>query len=83
MVESSGQGMNRLLAFDYTNWRGDDHYYIVQPQSIGLGKAEEDKGELVLNAFLVTRDGDLRLELGNIRRRSFIVNKIRNLKEVP
>lgn len=76
--------MNRLLAFDYTNWRGDDHYYIVEPESIGVGQhIAEDEGKVVLNAFIVARDGDIRKEMGKVRRRTFVVEKLRNLVEIP
>lgn len=75
---------NQILAFNYTNWQGDDHYYVVEPVSIGVGVSEsaDDVGKLVLHARVITRDGDIREELGNYRRRTFAVEKIRDLRGV-
>lgn len=64
------------VAFRYVNHRGDDHEYVVRPESI-----EKTKDGWVMHAILETRDGDGRRELvgdGN-RRRTF---KLADMREV-
>jgi hypothetical protein len=69
------------LVFRYTNWRDEEHQYIVEPEGIGVGISQYDHGELVLHAHVIARDGDPRIELLT-RRRTFIVNKIHDLQEI-
>lgn len=83
--------MTLNLKFQYVNWRGDEHEYVIRPQNIVFARypatdegEEEEQEHWVLNGWIVTRDGDPRseLELEGERRRSFILTEIRGLVEV-
>jgi hypothetical protein len=70
-----------LLLFDYTNWRDEDHSYLIVVESVGVGITDRDRGELVINGHVILRDGMVRTDSGNKRqlmRRTFIASKIRN-----
>ena len=75
--------MANYLVFRYTNWRDEEHQYIVEPEGIGVGISQHDHGELVLHAHVIARASQYasRIEL-DIRRRTFIVNKIHDLQEI-
>jgi hypothetical protein len=74
------------VEFDYTNWHQEDHHYVVDCESIefgpyhagGLDQSPGAKAVWVLNGNVVTRDGDRRDGMGPTRRRTFILNDIRN-----
>lgn len=76
-----------LLAFDYVNWRGDDHHYLIEPEgppSFELGPFVE--GRPVYRAWCVSgsvieRDGVTRSAAGT-NRRTFAVDKMRDVQEV-
>jgi hypothetical protein len=80
----SGEGDPLLLCFDYNNWRGEDHQYVVLPESIEFGEYRGDvNGERegscwLLHADIVTRDGDTRPEMG-ARRRTFVLADLREI----
>jgi hypothetical protein len=72
------------LMFEYINWRGVLHVYVIRPdvveaQRLTFGKPDP---KWYLNGQVVTRDGDPRPEMGDNRRRSFELTKIRKLTEV-
>lgn len=73
-----------LIRFLYTNWNGEHHEYVIEPESIEF--APYDKGGSraglrgsqavwVLHGDLVTRDGDTRADM-DTRRRTFIMSEI-------
>lgn len=71
------------IKFEYTNWRGDWHIYVVEPESIEFGPydasgkhSREDDVQWVLHGELITRDGDTRPDMG-VRRRTFILSEIK------
>jgi hypothetical protein len=81
------------LEFDYTNWQGKEHHYVVDFErgtSPGWGEVpsyEDGKmGPPVagLSGHLILRDGDPRPELDSEggRRRSFELSKMRNVQRV-
>lgn len=70
-----------LLLFKYKNWHGDDHEYLVIPDDISVGVTDYDRGELVLNAIFLNRDGDVREDVIE-RRRTFVVKDISELRKV-
>lgn len=78
--------MASCLRFDYVNWHGRLHTYVVEPESITIDykHAQDDhRGKWLLNAMVVTRDGDPRAEaMGDNRRRSFIFERLRSLSQV-
>jgi hypothetical protein len=82
------------LRFDYTNWRGDHHNYVIMPDTVNAAvsgaltyrrpNADDTDEAWMLHGMIITRDGDKREELvGANRRRSFKLCDIRNLEEVP
>lgn len=72
------------VEFDYVNWRGQDHHYVIVTESFVFGMYGEGViPEWHLNGNVVTRDGDIRPEMGPTRRRSFLLHKMRNLRSVP
>jgi hypothetical protein len=76
-----------VIKFRYTNWRGVEHIYVIQPESIEFGPYDNDgrkEGGLkhwVLHGNVVTRDGDPRPEM-NPRRRTFLLVDIFDMEEV-
>jgi hypothetical protein len=74
------------LRFDYVNWHGRLHTYVVEPESIefDINHAEEShRCKWLLHATVVTRDGDPRTEaMGDNRRRSFIFERLRSISQV-
>lgn len=77
-----------MLRFRYKNWKGNDHEYVIDPEKIEYGRysaqgaAIDDETNWVLHGFVVTRDGDLRPDMGPTRRRTFLLCQIRDLEEV-
>lgn len=75
------------LKFDYVNWRGERHEYIIVPQGEPITEQYTRQGQgdtktLYLHGQLITRDGDPRIELGPSRRRSFEISRLENLEVV-
>lgn len=74
-----------LLQFSYVNWHGCRHDYTVDPESVEFGPYEDgplSEWRWVLHANVVTRDGDVRPEMGPTRRRTFLIEEIENLRSV-
>jgi hypothetical protein len=84
----------KLLKFDYKNWKGEEHTYVIaldmrdafrmqfmKPGVLGREVSAEEMTWHV-SGNVVTRDGDPRTEMGPTRRRSFILTKMRNIEEV-
>src|SRR3954447_13974728 len=87
-----GGEMSRVpgyLKFKYTNWRGDDHEYILEPEPESLAAhdypLEDGNYEFHwnLSGEVITRDGDPRDEMGDTRRRSFVIASMREIEESP
>lgn len=74
--------MNKLR-FNYTNWRGEDHEYLVEPEtiqfmtSVPAREDADDEPHWVLNAGVIARDGKSREG-----RRSFILAHLREVQEI-
>ena len=82
-----GKDRSVLLAFDYTNHRGDSHRYVIEPEKIECGPYDqgglnEQLERWVLHGKVITRDGDRRAELGQQRRRTFQMDGLRNIENV-
>lgn len=74
------------LHFHYVNWRGDPHDYVVLVEGIAYGRynasgVDDTVKNWVLHGVVVSRDGDIRPEMGDSRRRTFLLSKIEQLKE--
>jgi hypothetical protein len=71
------------LQFTYTNWRGDEHTYLILPMTIAyeLGSFEAEGADRswawVLRAQVIQRDGEDRPGI-----RSFRLTGLNDLKEV-
>lgn len=85
-----GAGGHRTIEFDYVNWRGDDHRYVITVESFEfrpyLDSHQPDPAgtpQWVVHGHVITRDGDTRPELaghpGN-RRRTFLMSIMRNVE---
>lgn len=76
-----------LLKFRYTNWKGEEHEYVIEPEGISYSDyppGEEPK-RWQLHGMVVTRDGDPRPQLSHHpgeRRRSFLLVGLRDVEEV-
>ena len=74
----------RRLRFRYWNWHGDDHQYVITPESMQLGSYDiggthEGKPlNFVMHGTVETRD--MRPHPG---RRTFIVAKMREIEILP
>lgn len=71
------------IRFRYVNWRGDEHEYVIDVESIEYGRydaggyGQGQRLQWVLNGFVVTRDGEERRdEKGNQMRRTFMLDGI-------
>jgi hypothetical protein len=79
------------ILFRYVNWRGEDHLYLVTPESVAYGVYDgngQPTGHIrcyrwVLHANVRQRDGDPRLEMGPTRRRTFLLEKIKIVDDDP
>lgn len=79
-----------LLKFDYKNWRGDDHTYVIElnakdpfnltykGESVRQHPEHAKKGWHISGAC-ISRDGELR---DGSPRRSFLLKDMRNVEEV-
>lgn len=79
-----------FIEFDYVNWRGEDHHYLVEVEGVECGPYDAggthaahspDDVHWVMNGIVVTRDGEVR-ETQDNGRRTFLLGKIRNIGEV-
>lgn len=71
------------LKFRYVNWRGDDHEYVIEkPELHPTHKARGDGTYWMISGQVVTRDGADRPEMGDSRRRTFELVKMREIEEV-
>lgn len=81
-------GKDVLLEFDYNNWRGDDHSYVIKVESIEFGPYDKgggtprprDQWSWVVHGDVITRDGEERSDMGPTRRRTFLLSDIKNVK---
>ena len=69
-----------ILEFDYVNWKGDPHRYVIKTESLTYGQPDK---HWYINGDLITRDGDPREDMGPTRRRSFKVSAILNPRWRP
>jgi hypothetical protein len=74
---------DKLIEFEYMNWRDNLHTYVVQPEGVAIGtydpgghSSDPADSTFVLHGTVVTRDADTRPEMGDNRRRTFIIQKI-------
>jgi len=72
----------KQLKFRYKNWRGVDHEYVVELTGAGVGVDDYNRDRPVVHAEVVTRDGDRRPEIGQNRRRTFVISEMRDMEEV-
>lgn len=75
----------KLLSFAYRNHRGDWHQYAIEVEGIEFTDRtgqHDDVARWMLHGMVVTRDGDARPEMGDNRRRSFILTQIIGMAEV-
>lgn len=86
-------GDDLRIMFDYTNWKGRHYTYVIDVESIEWARYHPDEARYdvsanyawTLNGHIVTRDGDLRPELGSSpgnRRRSFLISGLERVEEV-
>lgn len=79
----------QLVQFDYVNWKTNDYHYVIEIESVEFGPygradprdTDRSVWHWLLHGTVVTRDGDPRPEMGPTRRRSFIIERIRDLEE--
>lgn len=75
------------VKFNYTNHNQEHHEYVIEMESAqwghftqsGVGGPDE---RWVIHGEVVRRDDDPRPEMGDNRRRTFLVEKIRSLEYV-
>jgi hypothetical protein len=76
------------VRFRYQNWRGEDHEYIVYPESFEFGPYDESgkHGNInpedktwVFHGNVLSRDGEQRVETP---RRTFLLSKMREVERV-
>lgn len=81
--ESRRKTKNKLQ-FRYTNWRGEEHLYLVEPQAISFVKAASDDGPAwYLHALCLQRDGESRRgHADQFPRRSFKLKDLESVNEV-
>lgn len=94
---SANAPRTRILKFRYVNWRGVDHEYVVNfghpdtdctleltemgdPEN--EGQDTERSVHLLLSGCVISRDDDPRPDMDHVRRRSFIVSRMRNIEPV-
>lgn len=73
------------LRFKYTNWRGHEHDYLVEPQTLVYQWVEvadsttvPSEPHWIVNARMISRDGEPR----RVGTRSFILANMRDIEEV-
>ncbi len=85
----AGIELGVLLSFTYTNWRGQEHRYVIEPEGkIEFGPYDQggmhpgqEPSAWVMHGKVVTRDGDPRPEMGT-RRRTFLMAEMRDIEGV-
>lgn len=72
------------LSFDYVNWRGRNHRYVIEPERIEFAFVPFSTNieTWVLHGMVVTRDDDPRPGMSN-RRRTFLMSGLRNIRTEP
>lgn len=83
-------GETTRLKFRYNNWRGDDHEYVIDVESVEFGPYDKGGGTprpreqwaWVIHGDVVSRDGDTRPDMGPTRRRTFLITDIEELERV-
>lgn len=75
-----------LLRFDYKNWKGEDHRYVIQLDerrghaiSFDTSRHMEHDPGWYIHGYCVERDGKVR---EGLPRRSFRLTDMRNIEEV-
>lgn len=80
-----------VIRFDYTNWVGNRHTYEIDVESIQLGpftrggvesSLPTERHVWVMHGHVVTRDGDERSDMGDNRRRTFLLANVANVSRV-
>ena len=86
---ASGPGSFPRLKFRYWNWQGEDHEYVIIPESVEVGSYDISGKHgrarplnVVLHGAVVTKDSRDRRDRGN-QRRTFIVAKMREIEILP
>jgi len=87
--------LSHLLAtieFRYVNWRGEEHAYRIDVESIEFGEygpegksGSDVKERWVMHGFVVLRDGKPRDDIGDHpggNRRTFLVEKMGDVEEI-
>lgn len=77
------------VRFRYVNWHGNEHVYEIVVEGVEFGAYDEkgnsprDRAEWrwVLHGRVIMRDDSSRPEMGPTRRRTFILDKIKDLEE--
>lgn len=81
---------DKNLRFDYINWRGELHTYVIKPLRLNWGKCKCHRSNPDLESWnitgvVVTRDGDARAGLGTEpgnRTRTFAVTRMIGMEEI-
>lgn len=77
--------MSAPIRFTYTNWNDEEHEYVIFPESLELGPFTKEgrepfaKPTWVIHGQVYTRDGDARPEMGSARRRTFLLDGMREI----
>jgi hypothetical protein len=69
------------LRFNYKNWRGEEHEYLIDPEphSLGLRWEGDHEGSWVISGRCLLRDGEQRPDWP---RRTFKVVDMKDVEEV-
>jgi hypothetical protein len=67
--------MRFLLKFDYNNWKGEDHTYLIEPIVHDFTFMD---GYWMLSGNMVERDGEQR----DVGRRTFRLAQMKNVEQV-
>lgn len=72
------------LKFQYRNWRGEEHTYVIEPTGADVSPPsfDHEPNRVMLHGNLISRDGDERCDLGISRQRSFVLVNMRLMEEV-
>lgn len=79
-----------IVRFTYTNHKSCDHVYEIDVESFqygpfvkdGIDRSENPVSAWVMHGHVVTRDGDARPEMGGNRRRTFLLDGVRDLSVI-
>lgn len=80
---------DQTVEFDYVNWKGVLHHYVVTVESFEFGPYDRgggtprprDQWQWVMHGEVITRDDDSRPDMGPTRRRTFILSEIKNIEK--